>query len=210
VGPRAAQPLFAGRLQRRRVGRDGLCVSISCRCGCSTRFSITAAIPSIANWLSASFLPDMNSTPPHMLAAMIGQCAGGTTLTALRLNERAALLSYGLTGLRAAPRSRCFPCLASLDPGGIWPAARLLYRLSTQSAWPYAGGNDSPAIRPGPEFKPGYAGAVLQTHPTGSSDRGGRECCNLRASVMFEVGQQANVHCRVHSSAGPVGQSGGV
>jgi hypothetical protein len=39
-----------------------------------------------------------------------------------------------------------------------------LYRLSTQSAWPYAGGIDSPAIRPGPEFKAGYAGAVLQTH----------------------------------------------
>ena len=117
MGPRRCNRLLRADCSRRRVGRGGLCVSISRRCGCSTRFTITAAIPSIRSWQPARFLPHVNSTPPHMLAALIGQRAGGTTLTALRLNERSARLSYGLTGLRAAPRSRCFPCLASLDPG---------------------------------------------------------------------------------------------
>lgn len=50
--------------------------------------------------------------------------------TASRLNELTAPLLYGLTGSRAAPRSRCFRAsLTSLDPGVSWPAARLLSRV---------------------------------------------------------------------------------
>ena len=80
----------------------------------------------------------MNSTQSRTHADMIGRCAGRKALTALRLNELTALLLYCLTGSRAAPRSRCFPCLASLDPGGIWPAARLLCPESTCPGRPHS------------------------------------------------------------------------
>ncbi len=117
---------------RRRVGRGRLCSAISGRCG---QFAEPTLYPSIMSWQSASLLPHTSSTQPRTQAERIGRCSDWTALSALRLNKLTAPLSYCLTGLRAAPGSRCFPSLASLDARGIWPAARLFYRTSKQVLW---------------------------------------------------------------------------